>query len=115
MHSLRSAHTNVLFLTDLLIYSIRSLPGSRVVDSRSEKYCPTRRDLILTSWPSVCFSESATRMQRKKLTEVMMGAFDTWKNETKKSKQVKKVTRGARASICLGLVSCCLMMSPRAM
>lgn len=31
-------------------------------------------------------------MQRKKLTEVVMGAFDTWKAETKKSKQVKKVT-----------------------
>lgn len=30
-------------------------------------------------------------MQRKKLTQVVMGAFDTWKAETKKSKQVKKV------------------------
>ena len=30
-------------------------------------------------------------MQRKKLTEVMMYALDTWKAETKKSKQVKKV------------------------
>lgn len=34
-------------------------------------------------------------MQRKKLTEVMMDAFDTWKAETKKSKQVKKVTARA--------------------
>lgn len=30
-------------------------------------------------------------MQRKKLTGVAIEAFDTWKAETKKTKQVKKV------------------------
>ncbi|CAN0229446.1 unnamed protein product, partial [Pylaiella littoralis] len=30
----------------------------------------------------------ATRMQRKKLTEVMAGVFDTWRSDMKKSKQI---------------------------
>ncbi|CAM9356602.1 unnamed protein product [Ectocarpus fasciculatus] len=43
----------------------------------------------------------ATRMQRKKLTEVVMGALDTWKAETKKSKQVKKIAVGMWADFSL--------------
>lgn len=34
---------------------------------------------------------SATRMLRKKLTKVALAAFEAWKMETKRSKQVKKV------------------------
>ncbi|CAM9767630.1 unnamed protein product [Ectocarpus sp. 12 AP-2014] len=43
----------------------------------------------------------ATRMQRKKLTQVVMGAFHTWKAETKKSKQVKKIAVGMWADFTL--------------
>lgn len=46
-------------------------------------------------------------MQRKKLTEVVMGAFDTWKAETKKSKQVKKASQSKssnRNTLASGLV-----------
>eukprot|EP00903_Cladosiphon_okamuranus_P007081 g6881.t1 len=51
---------------------------------------------LMTSYKS-----GATRMQRKKLTEVVMGAFDTWKDETKKSKQVKKIAVGMWADFSL--------------
>ncbi|CAM9191270.1 unnamed protein product [Hapterophycus canaliculatus] len=43
----------------------------------------------------------ATRMQRKKLTEVMVAALDTWKAETKKTKQVKNIAVGMWADFSL--------------
>ncbi|CAM9356271.1 unnamed protein product [Scytosiphon promiscuus] len=43
----------------------------------------------------------ATRMQRKKLTAVMVTALDTWKAETKKTKQVKNIAVGMWADFSL--------------